>query len=180
VSWLWGGFAVDNPTLTRFFALHFLLPFLISGLTIIHIYHLHAFGSTNPLGVRSAADKVPFHIYYTIKDFFGFSVFLLVFCFVIFFLPSLFSEVENFIPANPLVTPKHIVPEWYFLFAYSILRSVATKLGGTVGLLSGVCCLLFRIPGMNGKIKRLVYYGVVKFYYWVHVTCFCLLTVGGY
>lgn len=180
VSWLWGGFAVDNPTLTRFFALHFLLPFLISGLTLIHIYHLHAWGSTNPLGVRSAPDKVPFHIYYTVKDFFGFMVFLTFFCYVIFFNSSIFSEVENYIPANPLVTPTHIVPEWYFLFAYSILRSVGTKLGGTIGLLSGVCCLLFRIPGIAGYIKGLVFYGLVKFYFWVHVACFCLLTAGGY
>jgi len=165
VSWLWGGFAVGNPTLTRFFALHFLLPFVISALSIIHIFHLHAFGSTNPLGVVCAPEKVPFHRYYTLKDILGFYVLLLFFRFVVFFVPQIFAEVDNFVPANPLTTPSHIVPEWYFLFAYSILRCMPSKLGGTIGLFLGVTCLLFRIPGINGFIKGLVFYGVVKGYY---------------
>lgn len=142
VSWLWGGFSVDNPTLTRFFALHFLLPFLITGRTFVHIYYLHATGSTNPMGLCCSPDKVPFHSYYSSKDIFGFCCLISVFTYVVFFHPQAFGEVENFIPANPLVTPTHIIPEWYFLFAYSILRSIASKIGGTIGLLLGVMCLI--------------------------------------
>ncbi len=125
VTLLWGGFSVDNPTLNRFFSLHFLLPFVIAGVVVLHIWALHMHGSNNPLGIdaKGPQDKIPFHPYYTIKDAFGIAVFLIVFSFFVFFAPDFFGEPDNYIPANPLVTPAHIVPEWYFLPYYAVLRS---------------------------------------------------------
>jgi len=179
VTWLWGGFAVDSPTLTRFFTLHFLLPFLITATTVIHIFYLHHTGSNNPLGVSCLSDAVPFHWYYCIKDFFGFSLFIRALLFLIFFEPALLMEAENFIPANPLVTPIHIIPEWYFLFAYSILRSVPSKFGGVTAMLCSIL-ILITLPLLHYQsIKGLVYYGPVKFLFWSFVACFCLLTLAG-
>jgi len=179
VLWLWGGFAVDNPTLTRFFALHFLMPFVISSLSVIHIFFLHQTGSNNPIGLNRSPDKVPFHWYYSIKDTTGFLVFLSIFIYVIFFNPFLFFESDNFIEANPLVTPPHILPEWYFLFAYAILRCVPTKLAGTGYLFLSLLLLGFLRPTHNRCIKSLCWYGPLKFVFWVHVSCFLCLTMAG-
>lgn len=179
VLWLWGGFAVENPTLSRFYALHFLFPFLIRGLSVIHIFLLHQTGSNNPLGLNSDPDKVPFHWYYSVKDVFGFTVFLSCFAFVIFFSPFLFFEADNFIEANPLITPPHILPEWYFLFAYAILRCIPTKLAGTGFLFLSILLLGFLAPTHNRAIKSLCWYGPLKFVFWRHVSCFFCLTIAG-
>ena len=179
VTWLWGGFAVDNPTLTRFFTLHFLLPFVVTAITIIHIFFLHQTGSNNPLGVSSLADAVPFHCYYSIKDIFGFNIFVGALLFLVFFFPQLLGEAVNFVPANPIVTPPHIVPEWYFLFAYAILRSVPSKLGGVRALVASIVILVLLPVSHYQSIKGLTFYGPVKFIFWMHVVCFLLLTAGG-
>nr|YP_010507437.1 cytochrome b [Dracogyra subfuscus]UXG19108.1 cytochrome b [Dracogyra subfuscus] len=141
VEWLWGGFSVDNATLNRFFSFHFILPFVIIALVMIHFLFLHETGSNNPLGLNSDSTKIPFHSYYSFKDIVGFLFLFLFLILVIMFFPSLFLEPENFIPANPLVTPIHIQPEWYFLFAYAILRSIPNKLGGVVALAMSVMIL---------------------------------------
>jgi len=179
VTWLWGGFAVDNPTLTRFFTFHFLIPFAVSALTIIHIFFLHQFGSNNPLGVSSRPDMVPFHWYYSVKDTFGFCVVLRTLLFIVFFYPQVLGEADNFIPANPIITPPHIVPEWYFLFAYAILRSVPSKLGGVRALVGSILILLILPFTHNQTMKGLVYYGPVKALFWSHVVVLLLLTAGG-
>lgn len=179
VYWIWGGFSVDNATLTRFFTLHFLLPFLVSGLSILHIFFLHQTGSNNPLGITSHADILPFHRYFRIKDLVGFLVLLNTLFFLVLFFPQLLSEADNFIPANPLITPSHILPEWYFLFAYSILRAVTSKLGGVIALLCSILVLLTLRVTHFQTMKGLTYYGPVKGYFWRHVTVFILLTVGG-
>jgi len=170
---------VDNPTLTRFFALHFLLPFVVSATSIIHIFFLHSTGSNNPLGVSCQNDSVPFHCYFSFKDVFGFVLFIWALLAMVFFFPSSLGEPENFIPANPLVTPPHIVPEWYFLFAYSVLRCVPSKLGGTLALLVSVLILILLSLTHSQFMKGLSFYGPVKFFFWLHVVRFFLLTLGG-
>ena len=145
VQWLWGGFSVDNATLNRFFALHFLLPFLLAALSVIHLFFLHQTGSNNPLGIVSLHSRTKFHPLFAWKDLFGFLITLSGLFFVIFFAPQLFTDPENFIPANPLVTPIHIKPEWYFLWAYAILRSIPNKLGGVIALFSAIL-VLFTLP----------------------------------
>ena len=179
VFWLWGGFRVENPTLTRFFTFHFLLPFIVSGLAILHLFYLHQLGSNNPLGITSSQDKLPFHWYYSIKDAFGFSVLITALLCVIFFCPQIIIEADNFIPANPLITPPHIVPEWYFLFAYAILRTVQNKLGGVLALLFSIFILALLSFSHFSLIKGLSYYGPVKGYFWCQVSVFVLLTLGG-
>jgi len=179
VNWLWGGFSVDNPTLTRFYTLHFLLPFVLLGLIFIHLFFLHLTGSNNPLGVKRCSEKVPFHWYYTIKDVFGFSVILTFLLIVVFFKPSLFMEADNYIPATPLVTPAHILPEWYFLFAYTILKCIPSKAGGVLGLVCSILFLLTLIFTHGQRIKGLSFYGFVKLWFWLHVTVFLLLTAAG-
>ncbi len=176
VEWIWGGFAVDNATLTRFFAFHFLVPFLILGLVIVHLVFLHEVGANNPLGVNSFGDRVSFHPYYSYKDLFGivFVIFLLMFLVLIF--PSVLGDPENFIPANPLVTPVHIIPEWYFLFAYAILRAIPNKLGGVVALLLSVL-VLFLVPFLfSSSFRGEVFYPVGQFLFWSFVSIFILLT----
>ncbi len=162
VTLLWGGFAVDNPTLNRFFSLHFLLPFVIAGVVVLHIWALHIHGSNNPLGIdaKGPQDKIPFHPYYTIKDAFGLAVFLIVFSFFVFFAPDFFGEPDNYIPANPLVTPQHIVPEWYFLPYYAILRSftfdilfIEAKLGGVLAMFGSIL-ILFVLPWLDTSRVR--------------------------
>lgn len=150
VVWLWGGYSVDNPTLNRFFALHFLLPFVIFGLVIIHVIALHMHGSGNPTGieVKTEKDTVPFHPYYTVKDFFGMGVFFLVFFYFLFFAPNSLGHPDNYIEANPLVTPPHIVPEWYFLPFYAILRSIPDKLGGVIAMF-GAIVIWFALPWLD-------------------------------
>lgn len=150
VVWLWGGYSVDNPTLNRFFALHFLLPFVIFALVIIHVIALHMHGSGNPTGVevKTAKDTIPFHPYYTVKDFFGMGVFFLVFFYFLFFAPNSLGHPDNYIEANPLVTPPHIVPEWYFLPFYAILRSIPDKLGGVIAMF-GAIMIWFALPWLD-------------------------------
>jgi len=179
VSWVWGGFAVDNPTLVRFFTLHFLLPFIVTGLSIVHIFFLHITGSNNPFGICSAADKITFHWYYVSKDVFGFLIFLSSLVMLCFFFPLFFIESDNFIPANPLVTPPHIVPEWYFLFSYAILRAVPSKLTGVLALFGSILIILWLPFSHKQLIKGLTYYGPLKTFFWVHVSVFFLLTWSG-
>jgi len=170
---------VDNPTLTRFFALHFLMPFIVTATSIIHIFFLHSTGSNNPLGVSCRADMVPFHCYFTFKDVFGFVLFAWALLFLVFFYPTALGEPENFIPANPLVTPAHIVPEWYFLFAYTVLRGVPSKLGGTLALTVSILILILLSLTHSQLMKGISFYGPVKFIFWLHVVRFALLTLGG-
>ncbi len=155
VTWLWGGFGVDSPTLTRFYSLHYLLPFLLVGIVGLHIAAVHVVGSNNPLGidVKSPQDTLPFHPYYTVKDLLGLSVFLAVFSAIVFFAPNLFSDPVNFIPADPLRTPPDIQPEWYFLPFYAILRAVPDKLGG-VTLMFGAMALLAVLPWLDTSPVR--------------------------
>lgn len=148
--WLWGGYSVDNATLTRFFTFHFLIPFLMVGLTLLHLSFLHIDGSTNPLGLDDAHDFIPFYPYFLIKDIFGFLVFLVVFSYLVFFEPNLLGHPDNYIRANPLVTPAHIVPEWYFLPFYAILRAVPSKLGGVAAMAAAVG-ILFLLPGLDKR-----------------------------
>ena len=176
VTWLWGGFAVDNATLTRFFALHFLLPFLVAGLRGVHLLFLHQTGSNNPLGLPSNIDKIPFHPYFTSKDLFGFVVILFTLFLLRLLDPWLLGDPENFIPANPLVTPVHIQPEWYFLFAYAILRSIPNKLGGVVALALAVI-ILFIIPFLyQRKFQGLTFYPLRKSAFWLFINIVILLT----
>ncbi len=155
VTLLWGGFSVDNPTLNRFFALHYLFPFLIVGLVFLHLVALHTHGSNNPTGVeaKKPSDKIPFHPYYTVKDILGLVIFLTIWGAFVFFAPNFFGEPDNYIPADPLVTPPHIVPEWYFLPFYAILRSIPDKLGGVVLMFSAVF-VMFIIPWLDTSPVR--------------------------
>nr|WHU54017.1 cytochrome b [Ctenotus lateralis] len=153
VEWIWGGFSVDNATLTRFFTFHFLLPFAIMGASMLHLLFLHETGSNNPTGLASNTDKIPFHPYYSYKDLLGATLFLLVLLFLALFSPNLLGDPENFTPANPLVTPPHIKPEWYFLFAYAILRSIPNKLGGVLALLFSILILMF-VPALHTSKQR--------------------------
>lgn len=181
VSWLWGGFSVDNPTLNRFFSLHYLLPFVIVGLVIIHIWALHMHGSNNPTGVKlKKEDMIPFHPYYTVKDFFGFGVYFLIFAYFIFYQPNLLGHPDNYIPANPMVTPTHIVPEWYFLPFYAILRAVPSKLGG-VALMFGSIFVLFFLPWLDrSKVRSANFRPMYKIAFWLFViNCLILGYVGG-
>lgn len=180
VCWLWGGFAVDNATLNRFFALHFFLPFIIAALAALHILFLHQTGSNNPLGINSNTDKIPFHWYYSSKDILGIIIILLSLILVVIFFPNLFADPENFTPANPLVTPIHIKPEWYFLWAYAILRSIPNKLGGVVAIFSAIF-ILFTLPlTFNRMRKRLSIYPPSQIIFWILIATFILLTwIGG-
>jgi len=179
VTWLWGGFSVDNATLTRFFTFHFLVPFIVSAIAAIHIFFLHGTGRNNPLGVNSDADKVPFHWYYSSKDLLGFVIILFSLSFLVLLNPNYLGEPDNFIAANPMVTPPHIVPEWYFLFAYAILRSIPNKLGGVLGLFGSLLVLLV-MPFIHiNQIKGNRFYPPSKVLYWLFVVSFLLLTVGG-
>nr|ARI50060.1 cytochrome b [Steromphala umbilicaris] len=176
VQWMWGGFAVDNATLVRFFSLHFLVPFVILGLTVLHLLFLHESGSNNPLGLNSDSDKVPFHSYYSFKDLVGFLVLLFLLSLLVLFSPFLLGDPENFIPANPLVTPVHIQPEWYFLFAYAILRSIPNKLGGVVALAMSVV-ILFIVPITHlAKGRSMAFYPVNQVLFWGLVGVLFILT----
>jgi len=176
VEWLWGGFAVDNATLNRFFALHFCLPFIIAAAAIVHIIFLHQTGSNNPLGLNSNSDKIPFHWYYTRKDIFGIFVALFLLLITAIFWPNILGDPENFIPANPLVTPVHIKPEWYFLWAYAILRSIPNKLGGVLIIFSAIL-ILFTLPLTFSQFsKGLQNYPLSQILFWLFVTNFILLT----
>jgi len=179
VLWLWGGFSVSNATLTRFFTLHFLLPFILRALRTVHLLFLHQTGSSNPLGINRNIDKSPFHPYFSSKDLFGFLVFFFIFLFICLIHPWDLGDPENFIPANPLVTPVHIQPEWYFLMAYAILRSIPNKLGGVVALALSIA-ILFICPILpKSKFRGLLFYPVRKIYFWLHINVVILLTWVG-
>nr|AAR25304.1 cytochrome b [Tangara dowii] len=179
VEWAWGGFSVDNPTLTRFFALHFLLPFVIVGLTLVHLTFLHETGSNNPMGIPSDCDKIPFHPYYTIKDILGFVVMLSLLVSLALFAPNLLGDPENFTPANPLVTPPHIKPEWYFLFAYAILRSIPNKLGGVLALAASIL-VLFLMPLLHtSKLRSMTFRPLSQILFWTLVANVLILTWVG-
>lgn len=175
VQWLWGGFAVDNATLTRFFTLHFLFPFVVLALSIVHLIFLHQTGSNNPLGTNRNIDKIPFHPYFTFKDLFGFNLTLILLTILTLFNPYILGDPENFTPANPLVTPVHIQPEWYFLFAYAILRSIPNKLGGVIALFISIVILLI-MPIFKKKIQRNQFYPINKILFWTFLSISILLT----
>nr|YP_025960.1 cytochrome b [Strigops habroptila]AAP47804.1 cytochrome b [Strigops habroptila]USH57941.1 cytochrome b [Strigops habroptila]USH57954.1 cytochrome b [Strigops habroptila]USH57980.1 cytochrome b [Strigops habroptila]USH57993.1 cytochrome b [Strigops habroptila] len=179
VEWAWGGFSVDNPTLTRFFALHFLLPFMITGLVLIHLTFLHESGSNNPLGITSNCDKIPFHPYFSLKDLLGFTIMLSLLATLALFSPNLLGDPENFTPANPLVTPPHIKPEWYFLFAYAILRSIPNKLGGVLALVASVL-ILFLSPILHkSKQRTMVFRPASQLLFWTLAANLFILTWVG-
>jgi len=195
VEWLWGGFTVDNPTLNRFFVFHFLLPFVIVAVVFLHLWALHRFGSNNPLGIdaKGPQDKIPFHPYYTVKDAFGLGVFLVVFAAAVFFAPNFMGHPDNYIEANPLVTPEHIVPEWYFLPFYAMLRAITfdigipftgvviieAKLGGVI-VMFGSLVLLALAPWLDrSPVRSARFRPVYKWFFWVFVADCILLGYCG-
>nr|UZC55300.1 cytochrome b [Ophichthys cuchia] len=180
VLWIWGAFTVDNATLTRFFAFHFLLPFIIAAATLIHLLFLHETGSNNPLGLNSNVDKVSFHPYFSYKDLLGFLFMLILLLLIALLSPNMLGDPENFTPANPLVTPPHIKPEWYFLFAYAILRSIPNKLGGVLALLASIL-VLFIVPMLHtSKQRSLTFRPLSQFLFWTLVADVMILTwIGG-
>ena len=182
VEWLWGGFAVDNALLNRFFALHYLFPFLIVEVVILHIVALHTHGSNNPLGInkKGPQDSIPFHPYYTIKDMFGLSFVLTIFALVVFYAPDYLGHPDNYIPADPLKTPTHIVPEWYFLPFYAILRAVPDKLGGVIAMISAIL-ILFVLPWLDtSKVRSATFRPMYKKLFWILLVDIVILTwIGG-
>ena len=176
VEWIWGGFAVDNPTLNRFFAIHFVLPFILLAAIGIHIIFLHQTGSNNPLGVDSDAERIPFHFYYSSKDALGYRIVLFMFLLILIFAPNIFTDPENYIKANPLVTPPHIQPEWYFLWVYAILRSIPNKLGGVIALALAIIILLI-LPITNKPIATsLRFYPINQILFWCLIIDWIILT----
>nr|ACR45183.1 cytochrome b [Brama australis]ACR45184.1 cytochrome b [Brama australis]ACR45185.1 cytochrome b [Brama australis] len=180
VEWIWGGFSVDNATLTRFFAFHFLFPFVIAAMAVLHLLFLHETGSTNPIGLNSNADKISFHPYFSYKDLLGFAVLLMALATLALFSPNLLGDPDNFTPANPMVTPPHIKPEWYFLFAYAILRSIPNKLGGVLALLASILVLMV-VPFLHtSKQRALTFRPVSQFLFWTLIADVVILTwIGG-
>lgn len=175
VEWFWGGYTISNPTLKRIFSLHYLLPFIIAALVIIHIALLHKDGSSNPLGVESNSDKIPFYPYFYVKDLFAFMCFLVFFSIILFYYPNMLGHPDNYIPANPLKTPLHIVPEWYFLPFYAILRSIPSKVGGVIGMFGAIVVLLL-LPYINtSKIRSATFRPVFRFLFWFLFMDFILL-----
>uniref|UniRef100_UPI0030024009 cytochrome b n=1 Tax=Acromantis hesione TaxID=2033270 RepID=UPI0030024009 len=175
VQWVWGGFAVDNATLNRFFTFHFVLPFIVAATVLIHLLFLHQTGSNNPLGVNSNIDKIPFHPYFTFKDILGFIILFMLLSILSLKEPYILGDPDNFTPANPLVTPVHIQPEWYFLFAYAILRSIPNKLGGVIALVMSIAILFF-MPLMSTNSRGLQYYPINQSMFWFMVMIVILLT----
>lgn len=180
VEWIWGGFAVDNPTLNRFFAFHFLFPFVLAALSGIHIIFLHQTGSNNPLGLNCDSDRITFHPYYSIKDALGYVLVLTILIIFLLFSPNMFADPENYLQANPLVTPIHIKPEWYFLWLYAILRSIPNKLGGVVALFAALL-VLFILPLRTFNLKRgLQFYPLNQILFWTFIIAWAILTwIGG-
>nr|YP_009907528.1 cytochrome b [Bothrogonia qiongana]YP_010247344.1 cytochrome b [Bothrogonia shuana]AMK97247.1 cytochrome b [Bothrogonia ferruginea]QKQ14786.1 cytochrome b [Bothrogonia shuana]QLI54084.1 cytochrome b [Bothrogonia qiongana] len=176
VTWIWGGFAVDNATLSRFFSLHFMLPFIIMAMTLMHLMFLHTTGSNNPIGINSNSDKIPFHPYFSIKDIMGFSMVIMSLLMLNMMEPYKLSDPDNFIPANPMVTPIHIQPEWYFLFAYAILRSIPNKLGGVMALFCSILILATMPFSMKNKFKGMEFYPMSQMNFWVYTSVVVLLT----
>ncbi len=181
VTWLWGGFAVENPTLNRFYALHYLLPFVIVAVVALHVVALHVHGSNNPLGIdpKGPQDTVPFHPYYTMKDGFGVVVFLIIYAAFVFFQPNFLGDAANYIEANPLVTPTHIVPEWYFLPYYAILRAIPDKLGGVLAMF-GAIAVLFVLPWLDtSRVRSCSFRPIYKWFMFVLVIDVVVLGVCG-
>nr|YP_009231515.1 cytochrome b [Hippocampus spinosissimus]ALV90436.1 cytochrome b [Hippocampus spinosissimus] len=180
VQWVWGGFSVDNATLTRFFAFHFLLPFIVAAASMVHLLFLHETGSNNPAGVNSDADKISFHPYFSYKDLLGFAALLIALTSIALFTPNILGDPDNFTPANPLVTPPHIKPEWYFLFAYAILRSIPNKLGGVLALLFSILVLML-VPILHtSKQRGLTFRPFGQLMFWMLVADMIILTwIGG-
>nr|WLF01155.1 cytochrome b [Euchilichthys astatodon] len=180
VQWIWGGFSVDNATLTRFFTFHFLLPFVVIAATVLHALFLHETGSNNPIGLNSDADKISFHPYFSYKDLLGFFILLTALASLALFSPNLLGDPENFTPANPLVTPPHIKPEWYFLFAYAILRSIPNKLGGVLALLFSILVLMV-VPLLHtSKQQGLTFRPLTQLLFWTLIADVMILTwIGG-
>lgn len=176
VQWVWGGFAVDNATLTRFFTFHFILPFIVLAIVIIHLLFLHETGSNNPIGLNSNIDKIPFHPYFTFKDIVGFIIITIILIILVLINPYLLGDPDNFIPANPLVTPIHIQPEWYFLFAYAILRSIPNKLGGVIALVLSIAILAILPFYHLSKFQGIQFYPINKIIFWIIVVTVILLT----
>nr|YP_010693020.1 cytochrome b [Rhagoletis batava]WCB98149.1 cytochrome b [Rhagoletis batava]WCB98162.1 cytochrome b [Rhagoletis batava]WCB98175.1 cytochrome b [Rhagoletis batava] len=176
VQWIWGGFAVDNATLTRFFTFHFILPFIVLAMTLIHLLFLHQTGSNNPIGLNSNIDKIPFHPYFTYKDIMGFILMIMSLIILTLTNPYLLGDPDNFIPANPLVTPIHIQPEWYFLFAYAILRSIPNKLGGVIALVLSIAILTILPFYHLSKFRGIQFYPINKILFWTMVMTVILLT----
>jgi len=175
VEWLWGGFSVDNATLNRFFSLHYLMPFVIAGLVIIHLSLLHSDGSNNPLGLNKSIDTVPFYPYFYVKDLLAFLILILFFSFFLFFAPNVLGHSDNYIPANPLVTPPHIVPEWYFLPFYAILRSIPDKLGGVAAMI-GAILVLGLLPVFNfSEVRSSKFRPIFSIFYWLFTVNFLIL-----
>nr|YP_007375148.1 cytochrome b [Geotrypetes seraphini]AAX58660.1 cytochrome b [Geotrypetes seraphini] len=180
VQWIWGGFSVDKATLTRFFAFHFILPFAIAGVSMLHLLFLHETGSNNPTGLNSNTDKVTFHPYFSYKDMLGFIIMITMLTLLALLMPNLLTDPENFTPANPLSTPPHIKPEWYFLFAYAILRSIPNKLGGVVALLLSILILIL-IPLLHTtKQRSMMFQPLRQTLFWFIVSNTMILTwLGG-
>nr|ALG66375.1 cytochrome b [Kuwayamaea brachyptera] len=176
VQWVWGGFAVDNATLTRFFTFHFVMPFIVAAMVMIHLLFLHQTGSNNPLGLNSDIDKIPFHPYFSFKDIFGFIIMITLLSSLTLMEPYTLGDPDNFIPANPLVTPVHIQPEWYFLFAYAILRSIPNKLGGVIALVLSIAILII-LPFYNkNSFRGIQFYPINQIMFWSMVSTVILLT----
>nr|AIZ98109.1 cytochrome b [Microtus daghestanicus] len=180
VEWIWGGFSVDKATLTRFFAFHFILPFIITALVLVHLLFLHETGSNNPTGLNSDADKIPFHPYYTVKDFLGVLILLMAVMILTLFFPDILGDPDNYTPANPLNTPPHIKPEWYFIFAYAVVRSIPNKLGGVLALILSILILAI-IPLLHtSKQRALTFRPITQTMYWILVADLLILTwIGG-
>nr|YP_010131906.1 cytochrome b [Euaspis polynesia]QQD78167.1 cytochrome b [Euaspis polynesia] len=176
VEWIWGGFAINNATLNRFFTFHFIMPFIILFFVLMHLLFLHINGSNNPLGINDKNMKIPFHPYYSIKDLLGFMIILLIFFYFIYQNPYFFSDPDNFIEANSMNTPIHIKPEWYFLFAYSILRTISNKLGGVIALLMSLLILFIMPLMLNNQLKTNKFYFMNQMYFWFFINNFMLLT----
>ena len=175
VQWIWGGFAVDNATLSRFYSFHFILPFIVIAFSIIHLIILHETGSNNPIGINRN-DKIPFHPFFSLKDLIGFVIFIFIFLILNLLRPYILNDPDNFISANPLITPAHIQPEWYFLFAYAILRSIPNKLGGVIALIISIS-ILFIIPFISSNlIQGIQFYPINKILFWIFVSSVIILT----
>lgn len=180
VQFIWGGYSVDNATLNRFYSLHYLLPFVITALVVVHLMALHQEGGSNPLGVKSEVDKIPFHPYYSIKDIYGFILFFILYAYFIYFNPNVLGHPDNYVPANPLVTPAHIVPEWYFLPFYAILRAIPDKLGGVIAMFGSIL-ILFIVPMVHMcNIRTSAFRPIYRKVFWLFVGSVIILGwVGG-
>nr|YP_004021902.1 cytochrome b [Phraortes sp. Iriomote Island]BAJ24502.1 cytochrome b [Phraortes sp. Iriomote Island] len=178
VQWIWGGFAIENATLNRFFTMHFMMPFIISAAVMIHLLFLHQTGSNNPLGLNSNIDKITFHPFFSWKDIFGMLIIMMMLSMLVMMEPNMLGDPDNFTPANPLVTPIHIQPEWYFLFAYAILRSIPNKLGGVIALMMSILILMI-MPLYKSKFQGNTFYPINQMYYWMMINTFMMLTLMG-